>query len=98
VLRWKVSDSSPILLRHIVLASHPLHRPTDALFRSDLRVVLQVTDRLGAIYGFRLRCEWLRVLIRDEGIVATNDLEDEVRVGLDISLPFRPARDVVDLT
>jgi len=60
--------------------------------------VLQITDRLGTIHGFRLCSKGLRVLVRDEGIVAADDLQDEVRVGFDVSLPFRPARNVVDLT
>src|SRR5206468_2946872 len=97
VLRRKVSERSPMSLRHIVPASHPLHRPADTLFRSDLRVVLQITDRLGTIHRLRLRRKGLRVLVRDEGIVAAYRPKNQVRVGFDISLPFRTTADVVDL-
>src|SRR3989454_7383323 len=98
VLRRKVSERSLTSLRRTILALHPFHGSSDAFLRGDLRVVLKIPDCLRAVHRFYLRGEGLRVLVGDDGIVAACNLQDEVRVGLDVSLPFRPARDVVDFT
>src|SRR2546422_9670136 len=98
VLRWKASERSSMLLRHTVLALHPLDGSWDAFLGRNPWVVLQIPDRLRAVHRFGLRGEGLRVLVGDEGIVVAHDLQDEVRVGLDVPLPFWPASNVVDLT
>src|SRR3989442_3402613 len=98
VLRWKVSERSSMLLRRPVLALHPLDGSWDAFLGGDSWVVLQIPDRLRAVHRFGLRGEGLRVLVGDEGIVVAHDLQDEIRVGLDVPLPFWPARNVVYLT
>src|SRR2546422_2192742 len=96
VFRWKVSERSSMLGCHPVLLLHPLDGPPDAFLRGDLWVVLEIPDRLRAIHGFRLRGEGLRVLVGDEGIIAADRPKDEVRVGFDVSLPFRSSGHVVD--
>src|SRR3989454_1905760 len=98
VLWWKASEMSSMSLRRTVLALHPLDGSWDAFLGGDSWVVLQIPDRLRAVHRFGLRGEGLRVLVGDEGIVVAHDLQDEVRVGFDVSLPFWPARNVVYLT
>src|SRR2546427_1411449 len=97
VLRWKVSERSSMLFRRAVLALHPLHGPSDPFLGGNPWIVLQIPNRLRAVHRFGLRGEGLRVLVGDEGIVVAHDLQDEVRIGLDVPLPFWPARNVVDL-
>src|SRR3989442_6528323 len=97
ILRWKVSESSSMLLPRSVLALHPLHGSSDAFLRGDVWVVLQISDRPRAVHRFGLRGEGLRLLVGDEGIVAAGNLQDEVRVGFDVSLPLRTAGNIVDL-
>src|SRR6266540_140343 len=87
VLPWKASERSSMLLRRAVSAPHPLHGLSDAFLRGNPGVVLQIPDRFRAVHRFGLRGEGLRVLVGDEGIVAARDLQDEVRVGLDVPLP-----------
>src|SRR2546428_1259142 len=98
VLRRKVSERSSMLLRRTVSALHPLDGSWDAFLGGNPWVVLQIPDRLRAVHRFGLRGEGLRVPVGDEGIVVAHDLQDEVRVGLDVPLPFWAARNVVDLT
>src|SRR5438309_8296215 len=76
VLRRKASDKSSMSRHQTVQIFHPLHGPADALLRGDLRVVLQILDRLGAIHQFCLGRKGLCVLVGDEGIVAADNLED----------------------
>src|SRR2546425_87051 len=96
VLRWKVSENSSMLLRHVVLAFHPLHGLLNAFLGGNLWVMLQIPDRLRAVHWFGRRGERFRVFVCDERIVPARDLQYKVRVGLDVSLPLRPARNVVD--
>src|SRR2546428_1743636 len=98
VLRRKVSERSGMLLRQTIPALHPLDGSSDAFLRGNPWIVLQISDRLRAVHRFGLRSKGLSVLVGDEGIVPARNLQDEVRVGLDVSLPFRPARNIVDLT
>src|SRR6266699_2138252 len=98
VLCRNVSERSSISIRNPVEPPHPLDRPPNAFLWGNLGVMLQVTNRLGAVHWLGLRGKRLRVFVSDEGIVATHALQDEIRIGLDVSLPFRPARHVVDLT
>src|SRR3989442_2665934 len=98
VLRWKASERSSMLLRRTVLALHPLDGLWDAFLGRNPWVVLQIPNRLRAVHWFGLRGEGLRVFVGDDRIVAACNLQDEIRVGFDASLPFRPARNVVDLT
>src|SRR2546425_1841778 len=95
VLRWKVSERSSMLLRRTVLALHPLDGSWDAFLGGNLWIVLQIPDRLRAVHRFGLRGEGLRVLVGDKGVVAAHGFQDEVRVGLDVPLPFRATRNVV---
>src|SRR5213594_966520 len=97
VLRRKVSERSSMLLRRTILALHPLDGSWDAFLGGNLWVMLQIPDRLRAVHRFGLRGEGLRVLVGDKGIVVAHNLQDEVRVGFDVPLPFWPARNVVDL-
>src|SRR5438552_2439431 len=89
VLRRKVSDKSSKSGPQFVPVFHPLHGPVDAFLRGHRRVVLQILDCLGTIHRFCFRRERLCLFVGDEGIVAPYRLEDEVRVSLDVSLPFR---------
>src|SRR3989442_4503832 len=98
VLRWKVAERSSMLLRRTILALHPVHSLLDAFLRGNPRIVFQITDRLGGVHRLCLRSEGLCVLVLYEGVVAAYGPQDEVRVGLDVALPFWPARNVVDLT
>src|SRR2546425_11212742 len=75
VLRWKVSERSSMLLRHIVLAFHPLHGSSDAFLGGNPWVVLQIPHRLRTVHRFGLRGKGLRILVGNEGIVAAGDLQ-----------------------
>src|SRR2546428_9977392 len=97
VLWWKASEMSSMSLRRTVLALHPLDGSWDAFLGGNLWVMLQIPDRLRAVHRFGLRGEGLRVLVGDKGIVVAHNLQDEIRVGFDVPLPFWPARNVVDL-
>src|SRR3989442_10244623 len=97
VLRRKVSERSSMLLRRTILALHPLDGSWDAFLGGNLWVMLQIPDRPRAVHRFGLRGEGLSVLVGDKGIVVALNLQDEIRVGLDVPLPFRATRDVVDL-
>src|SRR2546427_8122315 len=70
VLRWNVSERSSMLLPRTVLALHPLHGSSDTFLRGNSWFVLQIPDRLRAVHRFGLRGKELRVLVRNEGIVA----------------------------
>src|SRR5438094_4508151 len=71
VLRRKVSMGSSMSIGHVVFLPHPFYRPPDALFRSNLRIVLKVANRFGAVHGFILGSKRLRVFVGDQGIVPT---------------------------
>src|SRR2546428_604691 len=97
VLPRKASEGSPMSNCHPVFAPHPVHGPSDANLGRDLRVVLQIPDRFGTVNRLRLRSEGLCVLVNNQGVVAAHGFQDEVRVGLDVPLPFGAASNVVDL-
>src|SRR3989442_3253353 len=62
ILRWKVSESSSMLLPRSVLALHPLHGSSDAFLRGDVWVVLQISDLTRAVHGFGRRLDAILLL------------------------------------
>src|SRR5213592_1950493 len=78
VLRRKASEGSSISNRRPILAPHPVDGPSNSFLGRDLRVVFQVPDRFRTVHRLRLRSERLCFLVCDQGVVATDILQDKV--------------------